>query len=176
MISVLLHICCGICSSGAIQKLLDDGYSVTGFFYNPNIHPEDEYRKRLEAAKAAGNILDIEIIIGVYDHERWMERTKGLELEPEGGRRCAQCFRMRLEETYKKAGELGLAYSASTLSISPHKNTVLINQIGRLIAQDGFLPYDFKKHDGFKKTSDFSKRHNIYRQNYCGCLPSIKIS
>jgi predicted adenine nucleotide alpha hydrolase (AANH) superfamily ATPase len=173
MAGVLLHICCGVCSSGAIQRLLDDGYSVTGFFYNPNIHPEDEYRKRLEAAKAAGKILDIEMIIGEYGQERWMERIKGLETEPEGGRRCAQCFRMRLEETYKKAGELGLAYIASTLSISPHKNTDLINQIGRSIAQDVFLPYDFKKKDGFKKAIDFSKTNSLYRQNYCGCAYSI---
>lgn len=174
MAGVLLHICCGICSSGAIQRLLDDGYSVTGFFYNPNIHPESEYRKRLEAAHVAGSLLDIEMVIGAYDQERWVERTTGLESEPEGGKRCSECFRLRLEGTYTKAGELGFSYIASTLSISPHKNCEVISQIGRSIAQDAFLPYDFKKQDGFKKASAFSKLHNIYRQNYCGCVYSIR--
>ncbi|MDD2703042.1 MAG: epoxyqueuosine reductase QueH [Candidatus Omnitrophica bacterium] len=175
MPTVLLHMCCGVCSSGAIQRLLDDGYSVTGFFYNPNIYPEDEYRKRLAAAGAAGKILNIETVVGEYDRKKWDERVKGLEGDPEGGGRCIQCFRMRLEETYKKAGELGFSYIASTLSISPHKNCEVINQIGRSIAQDVFLPYNFKKQDGFKKASDFSKLHNLYRQNYCGCVYSIRV-
>ncbi len=172
--SVLLHICCGVCSGGAVQKLIEDGYAVTGFFYNPNIHPEDEYRRRLEAARAAGKILQIEIIAGAYDPQKWAERVRGLEAEPEGGLRCEQCFSLRLEETNKKAGELGFAHIASTLSISPHKNCSVINRTGRSIAQDVFLPYDFKKQDGFKKSSVFSRLHNIYRQNYCGCLYSIK--
>jgi predicted adenine nucleotide alpha hydrolase (AANH) superfamily ATPase len=173
--SVLLHICCGICAGGAIQRLRDEGYSVTGFFYNPNIHPDVEYRKRLDAALAAGKILEIEMVVGDYDKDKWLERVKGFESEQEGGNRCSLCFRIRLEETHRKAMELGLSYIASTLSISPHKSTAVINQIGQAVGRDTFLPYDFKKKDGFKRSSEFSRIHELYRQTYCGCLYSRSV-
>jgi len=171
---VLLHICCGICSSWAIQKLKDDGFQVTGFFYNPNIEPENEYLKRLEVAGKVVDLLKIRFIEGSYDSEKWAESVKGFEDEPEGGKRCTLCFKMRLEQTFIKAKEIGADHFATTLSISPHKNTDVINQIGRTIGGECFLGYDFKQQDGFKKANSFSKEQKLYRQNYCGCLFSIR--
>jgi len=167
---VLLHICCGICSSSAIEKLKGDGFEVHGLFYNPNIHPEEEYRRRLEVAKAVADILRIKLIETPYEQENWLTRVKGLENEPEGGGRCAVCFKIRLEYTAKIAKEQGLNYFTTTLSISPHKNTKLINETGRTINQECFLEYDFKKGEGFKNAIDFARKHKLYRQNYCGCI------
>jgi len=170
MKSILLHICCGICSSFAIEKLKQDGFKVSGLFYNPNIHPEEEYLRRWEAAKAVADILEIKLIATPYDRENWLAEVKGLEKEPEGGKRCTICFKMRLEYTAKIAKEQGLNYFTTTLTISPHKNTKLINEIGNSISQEYFLEYDFKKGEGFKNAIDFAKRHQLYRQNYCGCI------
>ena len=174
MAGVLLHICCGICSSASIQKLNDDGYAVKGYFYNPNIQPEEEYKRRLEAAQAVAEMLGIDLLVGEYDNDAWTKKVRGFENEPEGGKRCGVCFKMRLEETYKKAKESGIEYFTSTLSISPHKNTVFIDGIGKSIAPQSFLAYDFKKKNGFKKAMGFSKYHSLYRQNYCGCMFSIR--
>jgi hypothetical protein len=169
----LLHICCGICSSAAIQKLQEDSFLVTGLFYNPNIHSEEEYLRRLEVAKTVANILKIKLLEAPYDQEKWFTQVKGLETEPEGGRRCTICFKMRLEYTAKIAKEQGLDYFTTTLTISPHKDTKLINEIGKA-AGPGFLEYDFKKESGFKKAADFARANQLYRQNYCGCIFSQK--
>lgn len=170
---VLLHICCGVCAGAVVQKLQADGFEVTGFFYNPNIYPEEEYKQRLEVVREASRLLGFELIAGPYDNLVWQEQIKGLEEEPEGGKRCQACFRMRLRKTAEKAQELGIEHLASTLSVSPHKNVQEINAIGQELST-GFLPYDFKKQDGFKKTMDFAKEHNFYRQHYCGCVFSKK--
>jgi hypothetical protein len=170
MKSILLHICCGICSSSAIEKLKQDGFKISGLFYNPNIHPEEEYLRRLETARTVAGILKIKLIEGVYDQKNWLAEVKGLENEAEGGRRCAICFRMRLEYSAKMAKKRGLNYFTTTLTISPHKNTNWINEIGRAVGQDYFLEYDFKKKEGFKNAIDFARRHQLYRQNYCGCI------
>jgi epoxyqueuosine reductase len=170
MKKVLLHICCGVCSAGCVQKLRNDGFEVTGFFYNPNIHPEAEYLKRLETVKEAAKELNIELIAGPYDKDDWVLSVQGLEKEPEGGRRCEICFKIRLSATAGLARDKGFDYFATTLSISPHKNVKVINDIGRLLSPNGFLEYDFKKEDGFKKTMDFAKGRNLYRQHYCGCF------
>lgn len=174
MKSVLLHICCGICSSSAIEKLRQDGFEVTGVFYNPNIHPEEEYLRRLEVARTVADILKIKLIEAAYERENWFIQVKGLENEPEGGRRCAICFKMRIEYTAKIAKEEGLNYFTTTLTISPHKNTKMINDIGKSVARDYFLGYDFKKEDGFRKANAFAKAKQLYRQNYCGCIYSQK--
>jgi len=170
MKSVLLHICCGICSSWAVERLKEDGFGVTGFFYNPNIQPENEYLKRLEVAGKVADLLKIRFIEGSYDSEKWAESVKGFEDEPEGGKRCPPCFKMRLEESFKKAKEVEADYFATTLSISPHKNTGIINQTGKAVGGESFLGYDFKQQDGFKKANSFSKEQKLYRQNYCGCV------
>lgn len=168
MKKVLLHICCGVCASAVVQKLRDDGYEVTGYFYNPNIYPEKEYEQRLAVVRQASKLLGFTLIEGLYESNTWQERIQGLEAEPEGGKRCQVCFRVRLQKTADKAKEMDIGHIASTLSVSPHKNVQEINAIGKELSQ-GFLPYDFKKENGFKKTMDFAKKHDFYRQHYCGC-------
>ncbi len=170
MKKALLHICCAVCAAGCVQKFRDDGFEITGFFYNPNIHPEAEYLKRLEAAKESSKALGLELIEGPYDKDNWLLSVKGLENEPEGGRRCGICFKSRLSVAAKYAKDRGFGYFATTLSISPHKNAKVINEVGRSLSPECFLDYDFKKEDGFKKTMDFAKGHNFYRQHYCGCI------
>ncbi len=171
---VLLHICCGVCLGSVVQKLRADNYEVEGFFYNPNIYPEEEYSKRSETVKEASRILNLELITGGYDKDKWIERIKGFETEPEGGQRCLICFKLRLEETARKAAQLNIPHFSTTLTVSPHKETVIINKIGRVISDSGFLPYDYKKEDGFSHSMEFTKKHNLYRQKYCGCIYSFR--
>lgn len=173
MKKVLLHICCGVCAGSVVQRLRDDGFEVTGYFYNPNIYPQKEYEQRLAVVRQASQLLNFTLVEGLYEDSAWQERIQGLEAEPEGGKRCQVCFRVRLQKTAEKAKELGIEHIASTLSVSPHKNAQEINQIGSEVCA-GFLPYDFKKQDGFKKTMDYAKEHNFYRQHYCGCEYSMK--
>lgn len=172
MEKVLLHICCGVCASSVVQKLREENLDVTGFFYNPNIHPREEYFRRLELAEQVAGILKFELIPGAYDKEDWFRRTGGLENEPEGGLRCPICFRMRLEETQKKAKEMGVKKFTTTLTVSPHKKSEVVNEIGRAVSASEFLSRDFKKQDGFKLAMEFAKRYNLYRQDYCGCIYS----
>ncbi|MFH0828236.1 MAG: epoxyqueuosine reductase QueH [Candidatus Omnitrophota bacterium] len=168
--NILLHICCGVCSGWAIEKLQNEGYCVTGFFYNPNIQPEEEYDKRLSSARKAAELSAIEFLTGDYAPVKWLERVQGLENEPEGGQRCEACFKLRLEEAWRKTQELRLDYFTTTLTISPHKNFELISRIGKTLSPKGFLAYNFKKEDGFRKTQNFSREHGLYRQSYCGCV------
>jgi len=171
LIRILLHICCGVCASSVIESLREDGFEPIGFFYNPNIHPEDEYKRRFEATKVLSKAMGFSLIEGDYEKERWLELTRGFEKEPERGRRCEVCFRMRLEKAFQKAEELNLPFT-TTLTVSPHKDSGLINRIGKEF--EGFIEYDFKKEDGFKRSMELSKRYNFYRQNYCGCIYSLK--
>jgi epoxyqueuosine reductase len=173
MKKVLLHICCGICSSWAIEKLKKNGLEVTGFFFNPNIHPENEYRKRLSTARKVAEFHQIGFLEGQYLPEKWRHLVKGLEKEPEGGKRCGICFKFRLEETYRMARELKIEQFTTTLTISPHKDFALISSIGKAISPEGFLAYNFKKEEGFKKSIEFCRQHALYRQDYCGCVFSI---
>jgi hypothetical protein len=173
--NVLLHICCGICASGVIEQLKEEGFRITGYFYNPNIYPVDEYNRRLEVVYQVADIFKFELITGEYDNDEWVKLTKGMENECEGGIRCKMCFDMRLKNTYNMAQKLkNISYIATTLSISPHKDVSIINMIGSSLAGDMFLRRDFKKNDGFKKTVEFAKRFKLYRQNYCGCIYSMR--
>ena len=172
--NVLIHICCGICASWPVQCVRDDGYSITGYFYNPNIHPKEEYEKRLNVARNLADIFEFELIIGEYDHDKWLEAVKGYEAEPEGGKRCGICMRYRIEECMKRAKALGSKHFTTTLPVSPHKDSKLIKRMGEETGGDMFLFYDFKKQDGFKKTRDFAKTHEFYCQNYCGCEFSLR--
>ncbi len=174
MEKVLLHICCGICASSVVQTLREENFYVVGFFYNPNIHPQQEYLKRQEVAKQVARILKFELILGSYDKEGWLAETRGFENEPEGGQRCFACFKMRLEQTQKKASQMNKSKFTTTLTVSPHKNATIINGIGKSISPSGFLARDFKKQKGFQLAIDFAKRYNLYRQNYCGCIYSRK--
>jgi len=172
MRQVLLHICCGICASSVVQRLREEDFLVVGFFYNPNIHPESEHHQREEIVKQVSGILRFELVTAVYDKHTWLQVTQGLEKEPEGAARCLACFKLRLEETQKKADQMNISRFATTLTVSPHKNTTIINDIGRAISPSGFLAYDFKKDNGFKLAIEFARRYNLYRQNYCGCIYS----
>lgn len=171
---VLLHICCGVCASSVVERLREQGFNPSGLFYNPNIYPKEEYLKRKEQAKRVASILKFELHIGPYNKDDWFTKIRGLEKEPEGGKRCNLCFEIRLRETNKKAKKLGLDYFTTTLSVSPHKNTAIINEIGKMINPTRFLIYDFKKQKGFALAIEFVRRYNLYRQNYCGCIYSKK--
>ena len=167
--NILLHICCGICSSYPIVKLREDGFNPVGFFYNPNIDSEEEYTRRLSVAFDVAGRLACDLIVGEYDKQGWSDEVIGLQNEPEGGARCVACFKMRLNVTCKKAQEMGGNYFTTTLTVSPHKNAVVINEIGHLISPESFIEYDFKKNDGFKQSMDFAGKHSLYCQHYCGC-------
>ena len=172
---VLLHSCCAPCSSYVIEylsKYLD----ITVFYYNPNISPVEEYLRRkdeqirlINSIETVGNL---DIIDCDYDNDLYEERIKGLELEPERGSRCTVCFNLRLEKTAEKAKELGYDYFGTTLTVSPYKNSSLINEIGLDISCEyniEFLVSDFKKKDGYKRSIQLSSEYNLYRQDYCGC-------
>ncbi|RMF89991.1 MAG: recombinase [Methanobacteriota archaeon] len=171
---LLLHICCAPCSTEVIERLKGD-YDVTGFFYNPNIHPRREYGFRLKELERFSKKAGFPFITGDYDLKRWFRLVRGLEKEPEGGRRCEVCFRMRLEETAREAAAAGFDVFTTTLTISPHKDAETINSIGRELEEEygvRFLVADFKKKDGFKRSVEHSRRHGLRRQDYCGCVYS----
>jgi len=165
---ILLHACCGICAGYPIEYLKNEGYNVIVYYYNPNIDTEEEFDKRLEALKTLCDKEVCPLIVEPYSHEEFLNHIKGLENEPEGGKRCPKCFELRLLQTHKKALELGINHFTTTLPVSPHKNFEIIKCIGEKISSD-FIPFNFKKADGFLKTNNIAKNLNLYRQNYCGC-------
>lgn len=176
--SLLLHSCCAPCSSYVLEYL-SEFFNITVFYYNPNIHPESEYRKRVEEQKEFIENLPVKIKItfieGKYLPEEFFHIAKGLEEEKEGGIRCFKCYELRLKEAAKKAKELNFDYFTTVLSISPHKNAEKINEIGEKISQEfgvKFLNSDFKKKNGYKRSIELSKDYNLYRQDYCGCVYS----
>ena len=173
---VALHICCGVCAGGAAERLASEGHHVHGFFYNPNIHPREEYEKRLEAVRKVAGELDFPLEVGSYKPEEWFAETRGLEDEPEGGRRCQLCFRHRLEKTFQYTLNSGLDSFTTTLTISPQKSAAAVNQVGQEISGDLFLVRDFKKNAGFQRSSELAKEWAIHRQHYCGCIFSMKKS
>lgn len=167
---ILLHICCGVCAAGAAQALLSEGHIVTGYFYNPNIHPQEEYRLRLETARRVAWLLAFPLEEGPYDTDSWHAAVRGLEHEPEGGRRCAACLRLRLQRACDAMPELHATAFTTTLTISPRKRAPEINLIGRETGGESFLSRDFKKRDGFKHAMQSARSWGLYRQDYCGCL------
>ena len=174
--SVLLHTCCAPCAASVIQ-CLSEHFRITIFFYNPNIKAEDEYFKRageLQKLLSSANFPNIEDVI-VCDYNQGEFDFVAAEYmdEPEGGKRCSLCFELRLRKSAEKAGD-GFDYFASTLSVSPHKNAAIINQIGCAIAEQGkagtnYLISDFKKRGGYQRSVELSKQFGLYRQRYCGC-------
>lgn len=176
MQSLLLHICCAPCSTHVI-RLLQQEFIVTGFFYNPNLYPEEEYHRRLETMQQFATQIDIPLLIGEYDADQWIESIKEYENEPEGGLRCQFCYQFRLEQTAKRAKDTGFDCFASTLTISPHKSAAIINKIGLELAAKhtiSFYSADFKKKDGFKQSCLLAKEYHLYRQTYCGCKYSLR--
>ena len=167
-----LHSCCGPCSSYVLEYLTRY-FDVTLFFYNPNIHPEDEYSKRLVEQNRLCDILGIKTVECDYDPQNYFDYVKGLEDAPEGGERCTKCFEMRLDYTARLAKKHGFSLIATTLTVSPHKNAPLINEIGEGIAKKygiSWLPSDFKKKGGYLRSIELSRQYELYRQNYCGCI------
>ena len=176
---ILLHSCCGPCSTACIERLLPD-YKVTVFYYNPNITDRDEYEKRkanqikfIEAFNEDVPEEDKVIFIeGEYLPEYFFDVARGLEDCPEGGERCTECFKLRLDRTAKAATVMGYPIFGTTLTVSPHKNYQLISAIGTQLAdiyELEFLDMDFKKKAGFQRSIELSKKYELYRQNYCGC-------
>ena len=219
---ILMHCCCGPCSSACVERLAPD-YDITLFFYNPCIDDRDEYEKRKEnliklveainrngyvgvaeeadsngeaGSEAGADGVDkqpaddqkssgansttvtplaygpVKVVEGKYDPENYLEAVRGLEGEPEGGARCAVCFRMRLEEAARYAKDNGFDGFTTTLTVSPHKNYRVISEIGREVAEEAgieYYPFDFKKKDGFLHSIRLSKAYGLYRQDYCGC-------
>ena len=169
---ILLHACCAICSGYPITLLKNMGYSPVVYFYNPNIYPQEEYQRRLDAEKTLCEHFGVELIVGEYNPDEFYEAVKGFENEPEKGKRCDICFELRLSKTAQLAKELGIREFTTSIVISPHKNFQKLTEIGEKIASENDLTYkaiDFKKQDGFLKTNNIAKELNLYRQNYCGC-------
>jgi len=171
---VVLHICCAVCAAGAAETLMAEGHTLLGFYYNPNTHPQEEYMRRLSAVRRVSQELGFPLEEGVYDADSWFRETDSLKDEPEGGIRCEKCFRIRLEETYRFMLERGYDAFATTLTIGPRKPASVVNRIGRDIGGDAFLCRDFKKKDGFKRATALARQWELYRQNYCGCIYSLK--
>ena len=175
---LMLHSCCAPCSSYVIEYL-NPYFDITVLYYNPNISPVEEYEKRkaeqIRFIKEFDSVNPVHICDCDYDGEKYEEAIKGLENEPEGGLRCVKCFYLRLEETAKTAKKLNFDYFCTTLSISPLKNAELLNKIGKNLSEKydiNYLPSDFKKREGYKRSVELSKKYNLYRQNFCGCVYS----
>ena len=173
---LFLHSCCAPCSSYVLEYL-SSYFDITIFFYNPNIHPEEEYIRRVEEQKALIKAMplksEVRFLQGDYVPLEYYEEIKGLELEPEGGERCFVCYELRLREAARGAAFGGYDYYTTTLSISPHKNAEKLNEIGERLAKEYHIPYlpsDFKKKNGYKRSIELSKEYDLYRQDYCGCV------
>ena len=171
---VVLHICCGVCAAGAAEVLAIEGHEVLGFFYNPNIHPPEEYQRRLETAQRVAKELNFSLEMPAYEPEEWLRQTSSLKDEPEGGKRCQVCYRLRLEKTYDYMVTCGADGFTTTLTISPHKSAQVINKIGHEIGGEKSLMRDFKKKDGFKRAVQLATQWELYRQDYCGCIYSMR--
>jgi predicted adenine nucleotide alpha hydrolase (AANH) superfamily ATPase len=174
--TLLLHSCCAPCSSYVIEYL-SDFFNITVLYYNPNIDSEEEYKKR---AKEQQRLIDemklknkVELIVEEYKPEEFYSKAKGLEKEPEGGLRCKECFKLRLEKTAQLAKEKGFDYFTTTLTISPLKNSQILNEIGKEMAEKyevNYLFSDFKKKSGYLRSCELSEEYGLYRQNFCGCV------
>lgn len=176
--SLLLHACCAPCSTACLERLADF-FKVTIFYYNPNITDESEYKKRIEEIKKLLSLINpkykVKLLEGDYNPNKFFDMAKGLESEPERGKRCYKCYELRLEETAKIASKLGFNNFCTTLTLSPHKNANWINEIGEKLNNEydsNYLYSDFKKKDRYKRSIELSKKYDLYRQDYCGCIYS----
>ena len=172
---LLLHSCCGPCSSYVLD-VLTKHFDVTLLYYNPNIYPSEEYQKRLGEQLRLLDEMPFEKSVSYmaceYNEDEFLQAAKGFEGEREGGARCEKCFRLRLKKTALEAQKNGFDYFTTTLSVSPHKNAQVLNEIGKELEKEYGVKYlyaDFKKKDGYKKSVKLSEEYNLYRQDYCGC-------
>lgn len=173
---LLLHACCAPCSSSVLEYL-DGFFDITLFFYNPNISSKEEYDKRLNELKRLISEMELKskpsVIDAIYDPERFYSVSKGLEQEKERGKRCAECYYLRLDKTAEYAKNNGFDLFCTTLSVSPHKDAFLINETGKKLEEKYGIEWlfsDFKKKDGYKRSIELSKKYSLYRQNFCGCV------
>lgn len=178
--SLLLHSCCAPCSSYVLEYL-SQYFEITILFYNPNIYPPEEYQARVHEEERLIREMHfkhpVHMISGTYDSDVYYKAVKGLEKEPEGGARCEKCFELRLSEAAREAKKGGFDYFTTTLTISPLKSAPTLNTIGERIGEEvgvSYLPSDFKKKNGYKRSVELSEEHGLYRQNYCGCVYSIR--
>lgn len=178
--SLLLQSCCGPCSSYVLEVLAEH-FNVTVLYYNPNIYPEAEYYKRLDEQIKIINSMPfknkVELMPCDYDEQEFLSAAKGFENEREGGARCKECFILRLGKTAALAKEKGFDFFTTTLTVSPHKNAQLLNQIGKELEDKHGVKYlfaDFKKKEGYKRSIQLSKEYDLYRQEYCGCRFSLE--
>lgn len=178
--NLLLHSCCAPCSSYVIEYL-SFYFNISIYYYNPNIYPKEEYLKRkseqIRLIKSLKSKNKLDIIDCDYDNLIYEEKIKGLENEEERGKRCTVCFNLRLDRTALKAKELNYDYFGTTLTVSPYKNSKLINEIGLSLEEKYNIKYlisDFKKKNGYKRSIELSSKYNLYRQNFCGCKYSIR--
>ncbi len=171
---ILAHVCCAPDAAYAVG-VLQETHDVTGFFFNPNIWPPEEYGRRLDEARKVERILAFPLLAGAYEPEAWFETTDRFKTEPERGRRCDICYALRLDRTAREALARSLPAFTTIMSVSPRKKADVLNRIGRRLGRKyglAFLEADFKKKGGFQKSVELSRRHDLYRQNYCGCLYS----
>ncbi len=171
---IVLHICCGVCAAGVVERLALEGHDVLGLFYNPNIYPSEEYERRLGAACKVAKELNFPLEAGTYVPEEWFIATKSLENEPEGGKRCEVCFGLRLKKTYLYLQDCGWDAFTTTLTVSPHKSAALVNRIGQEIGGNRFLVRDFKKRAGFQRATELARKWALHQQDYCGCIYSLR--
>ena len=176
--SLLLHSCCGPCSSAVLERLAHH-FRVTVLYYNPNIEPEEEYLHRLEEQRRLLSLLPGEtpLLACSYDHEAFEAFAPAMAEEPEGGRRCLRCFALRLKYTAEEARKHGFEYFTTTLSVSPHKDAEAVNRIGEEAGREAGVKYlfaDFKKKNGYLRSLELSKAYGLYRQDYCGCIYSMR--
>ncbi len=177
---LLLHSCCAPCSSATLERLYPY-FDITVFYYNPNIYPPEEFNHRKEEqSRLLQEMKELEEKVGIvapeFNDKEFYDAVKGLEHEPEGGKRCIECFKLRLEKTAKYAKENGFDFFTTTLSISPHKNAEKLNKIGEEMSLKYDVSYlfsDFKKKNGYKRSIELSEEYGLYRQNYCGCVYSL---
>mgnify|MGYP004457391627 FL=1 len=177
---LLLHVCCAPCTSAVIERL-GNFFKITVFFYNPNIDTDEEYHHRLNELKkflsSFKTKYEIDLIASPHSKEDFIKMAKGLENAPERGPRCYKCYNLRLKKTAELAKEQGYDYFATSLTLSPYKNSNWINEIGEQLQSEfqvNYLYSDFKKKNGYKRSLELSKEYNLYRQNYCGCIFSKK--
>lgn len=173
---IILHACCATCSGYVIEQLLPK-FQPLIYFFNPNIHPQEEYLKRRNELSQYALKVNLPFFEEEYLPERWFTQVKGMEQEPERGLRCRICFKQRLEQTADFAKKQGIAYFTTTLTVSPHKKSGDIIDLGNKIAEETdlvFYAQDFKKQNGYKKTVAIAEKEGFYRQNYCGCIYSFR--
>ena len=171
---LLLHSCCGPCSSSVIERIKDD-FDITVLYYNPNIEPFEEYEKRKNEQMRLLDIYHIKHMDIDYLNEEYKSKVIGHENDKENGPRCHLCYELRLEKTAKLAKENDFDYFCTTLTVSPYKSSQVINEIGLKLEEKYHIDYlvsDFKKEEGYKRSIELSKEYNLYRQDYCGCLYS----